>query len=210
MRKNLTWLFLALATVIMGVSFASCGGDDDNDTPNPGTGEKATEATMQTGVYVSESTLKYFDVVITDANGNSVKITSENTELVNDTVFGMNLDHYKDYMASRTNTTDNRLRLYTTSAETFKSFPVSREYKIVATPNGVVPGDEEKVYVIMYPDIKASNNTKEGSLSGLNFSGSYTSIGAITGKNWDKVKTFNKSVKYTLEKADNVSGSING
>lgn len=200
---------MAMATVVMSVSFASCG-DDDDDPITPDAGTTATEATFQSGVYVSETTLKYFDVEVTDGDGNVTKLTLDNTELVTDTVFGLNVNDYKFWMASSTNATDNRLRLYVTNNETLKNFPVTKTFSITATPNGVVPAEGEKVNVTFYPDFNTTNNSRESAWIKYGVSGSYTSIDGISASKWDKVTTLKKSLSITFEKANAISGSIKG
>lgn len=200
---------MAMATVVMSVSFASCG-DDDDDPITPDAGITATEATFQSGIYVSENTLKYFDVEVTDGDGNVTKLTLDNTELVTDTVFGLHVSDYKYYMASTTNATDNRLRLYVTNNETLKNFPVTKTYSIVATPNGVVPAEGEKVDVTFYPDFITTNNSRESGWIKFGVSGSYTYIKGLSASKWDKVTSFKKSISITFEKANAISGSFKG
>ena len=206
MKKSFKWLFMALATVALSVSFASCG-DDDADTPTPSK-KPATEATMQAGVYVTETTLKYYDVVITDKDGNSTQITSENTEVVTDTVFGINRVKYVSEfkLPLRTNATDNRLRLYTTEKEVLKNFPVNRKYTIVATPKTVGPSADEKVYCIVTPDVAVENNSVDSAWDHFNINAMYVFIGNYT--DWSKARVLTKTIDITFNKADQIDDSM--
>lgn len=199
-----------IVTLVMGVSLASCGDDDDENGggSNP-PGKYATEAYLQFGVYVSESTLKYFNVAVTDADGNNIAdITLDNTTLVTDTVFGNNLDHYQGYFEDKkmTNATDNRLRLWTSDKVTIKTFPTTLTYTVTASKSGILPAEDEKVYWVTVPDVEISNN---GTLKHYGISGSYNVIGGFSGKTWDKVPTLKNISTITFNAADDVTGTLN-
>lgn len=200
-----------IVTLVMGVSLASCGDDDDENGggSNP-PGKYATEAYFQFGVYVSESTLKYFNVAVTDADGNNVaNITLDNTTLVTDTVFGNYRARYKSFFEDKnmTNATDNRLRLWTSDKATIKTFPTTLTYKVAAsTKSDVVPADGEKVYFNLVPDVEISN---DGTLKHYGVSASYNVIGGFSGKTWDKIPTLKNTTTITFNAADDVTGTIN-
>ena len=210
MKKNFKWLMMFIMTLVMGVSLASCG-DDDNENgggSNP-PGKYATEAYFQFGVYVSESTLKYFNVAVTDADGNNIAdITLDNTTLVTDTVFGDNLERYKNFFnySGMTNATDNRLRLWTSDKSTIKNFPTTLTYTVTASKSGVVPAEGEKVYLVNIPDVVISN---DGTLKHYGVSGNYSVMGGLSGKTWDKIPTFKNTTTITFDAADDVTGTIN-
>lgn len=207
---------MAVATVALSFSITSCGGDDnngDNDpcvTP-PSSDDTATEATYQAGLYVSEDMMKYFDIVVTDQNGNATKLTTENTELVTDTVFGFKLDKYRRYMQeSNLNATDNRLRLYTTEKATVKTFPYAESYSYTATPHSEAPAEGTKIDVVVFPDVDITNNSKTGRwyIQG-EYDDGYRFIKGIAASRWDTVKTLKGSMNIELKNANTVSGEIN-
>lgn len=210
MKKNFKWLMMFIMTLVMGVSLASCGDDDDENGggSNP-PGKYATEAYLQFGVYVSESTLKYFNVAVTDADGNNIAdITLDNTTLVTDTVFGDNLGRYKNFFnySGMTNATDNRLRLWTSDKSTIKNFPTTLTYTVTASKSGVVPAEDEKVYLVNIPDVVIGN---DGTLKHYGVSGFYNVMGGLSGKIWDKIPTFKNTTTITFNAADDVTGTIN-
>lgn len=210
MKKNFKWLMMFIMTLVMGVSLASCGDDDDENGGGSNPPSKyATEAYFQFGVYVSESTLKYFNVAVTDADGNNIAdITLDNTTLVTDTVFGRNLDHYEDFFKDKnmTNATDNRLRLWTSDKSTIKKFPTTLTYTVAASKSGVVPAEGEKVYLVTVPDVEISN---DGTLKRYEVSGNYSVMGGFSSKTWDKIPTLKNISTITFNAADDVTGTIN-
>lgn len=191
---------------LLAVSVSSCG-DDDNDTPTP-SASKGTTMNVQPAVYVSANTLKYFNVTLTDANGNNVQLTEQNTEKVSVMDFGYCMQLQNTGKSFYQTITDNgdEVRLYKSSTSTFKSFPSNMSFKVNATLNGTVPEDG-KMNLIVLADVKLT--TDASAMDGLNISSSQNTT---TGINYNsyiaKYTGKTVSVDLTVNSANSVTGSV--
>lgn len=88
MKSKILSVLVGMAMIVAGVTFTSCGDDDDNIVPT----SKATTATVQPSVYVAEDMLTYYDVTVT-VDGTAVTLTKDNT--TSETELGYPLRKYK-------------------------------------------------------------------------------------------------------------------
>ncbi len=105
MNNKFFSILIAMAMVVVGLTLASCG-DDEDETVKPN--DKATEAYLTPTFYVSEAMMDYFDATCT-IDGKTVTLTKDNTVADKITVEGITFN----------------LRKYTWDAKTFKTFPSS-------------------------------------------------------------------------------------
>lgn len=136
---------------LMALSITSCESDD----------EDSAIVNAQPGVYVSTSTLKFFDVKFTDDLGNETQLTTKNTKVVSEPTLGFNAAKIKEATKSRSDYKDE-LRVFTASKEGWNRFPVSYAFKVSAHPKqNVTPAEDEKpCYVILLDmDMKANGES---------------------------------------------------
>ncbi len=195
MKKNflsMKSISMILLSCLFSVCLASCGGDDNGNEPSPEPSKKATQASAQVGVYVTTSTLDYFDVVITDANGKTQTITKENTTVMQDVTFGVILSRaeaWKQIVVSLVKQNNAELRLFKMPSETYTSFPVSKTYKVTATANGKTPAATDKVVLMTVLEADAANNSSDGAWNSFGVTGSFSAGTAISGSRWEKFIT---------------------
>lgn len=183
---------MVLLSCLFSVCLASCGGDDNGNEPSPKPSKKATTASAQVGVYVTTSTLDYFDVVIADASGKTQTITKENTTVMQDITFGAFLPAAsvsKAMVLNMVKQNDTELRLFKMPSETYTTFPVTLTYNITATANGKTPAATDKVLLMTVPEAEVKNNSSDGSFDQLGTSGIFSAGSAISGSRWEKFIT---------------------
>lgn len=185
--------FLSMASASMivlaclfAVCVTSCGDDDDNDSPQIPQKGKATETSSQGYVYVSESVLKFYDVKLTDAKGNTTTLTLENTKAV-ESYEGYSVKLSQGVLVFGASTHKQQVRYYTTDKQTFTSFPSPElNYTVVATPNGQTPGESDKVWPLLIVDAAIANNNPDGNAFSGSSSSAISNPGAIPASNWEK------------------------
>ncbi len=165
-NKNITKMkksaLLFNAMLIAGaatIGFTSCG-DDDNDSPKTDPVKKATTATVQGGFYVTASEMKYMDIYVIDANGDSTLLTTSNTTVNNNMSFGNVYKMSYTTSASAIANNGDEARLYTFSVETIKTFPKKLTYEVAAKPNGNQPSDNENIVILYAPALNIQNDAE--------------------------------------------------
>lgn len=152
MKKTILSLCVMAVACLTAMSFISCG--DDNDDPKVPETPKATEVKVEPVVYVTASTLKYFDVELKDASGKTIAITTDNTvatsasDIVGAPLFsaaraliGATLKKYPS----------ETLRAYKMPTENFKSFPQTLSYSVKATAKSIEFAEGDKINVLAQP-----------------------------------------------------------
>lgn len=185
--------FLSMASASMivlaclfAVCVTSCGDDDDNDQPQIPQKGKATEASSQGYVYVSESVLKFYDVKLTDAKGNTTTLTLENTKAV-ESYEGYSVKQVKGILVVGATNAKQQVRYYTTDKQTFTSFPSPElNYTVVATPNGQTPGESDKVWPLLVVDADIKNNNPNGDAFSGASAAMISSPGTISSAKWEQ------------------------
>lgn len=143
MKSRILSVLVAMAMVVAGVAFTSCGGDDDDIVPV----SKATIATVQPSVYVAEDMLNYYDITVT-VDGSEVALTKDNTTGVTDLGF--------------------KFRKYKPAASVFKTFPTKMTVVAhCAKKSSVELSDMDDSDYSMYVTADYSNDNKNnvGALS---------------------------------------------
>lgn len=156
--KKLFYSFSILCMLVfaslMVLSVTSCESDD----------EDSARVNAQPCVYVSTSTLKFFDVKFTDDLGKETKLTTKNTKVVSEPTLGFNVAKIKDATKSLSDYKDE-LRVFTAGKTAWNRFPVSYAFKVSARPKeNVTPAQDEKTcYVILMDmDLKANGESWNG------------------------------------------------
>lgn len=94
MKSKFLSILVAMAMVVAGVAFSSCG--DNNDDPVQPTVNKT--ATLQPEVYFGEDMLNFYDITVT-IDGKAVVLTKDNTQSANPL---LSLIKYRKYQADAT------------------------------------------------------------------------------------------------------------
>lgn len=143
MKSRILSVLVAMAMIVAGVAFTSCGGDDDDIVPV----SKATTATVQPSVYVAEDMLNYYDITVT-VDGSEVALTKDNTTGVTDLGF--------------------KFRKYKPAASVFKTFPTKMTVVAhCAKKSSVELSDMDDSNYCLYVTADYSNDNKNnvGALS---------------------------------------------
>lgn len=199
-------MFISCAATLC---LTSCGDDDDNNPVIPE--DKATAVEMQTGVYVAENVINYFDVVLTAPDGTQVTLTTENTTVDNNLSFGSVAKDEKVLFTSDISNTKTKARLYKFDKSTITSFPASCEYKMSAkAKSNVTPTENDKFTIGVVWASEVKNNSKTNKWDRYALHNSSTSA-VLSGKKWDEIKTndnlFNHTLKLEFANATSMSGS---
>ena len=200
---------MIIFSCLLAMSVSSCGDDDEGNSPKPQP-NPATTVTVQTAAYLATNTLKFFDMYMVDPNGDSTKITLDNTEVVTKYDFGRVADSYKLTIETYAKKYGFEMRIYKHNTKTLKSFPAKATYKIVGKPNGTAPEPTEKVSISIIPDVKLSNNTDIWTHRSIS-TAIHTS--APIDYNWDEYvassySRLESNINLTFDSAQEVSGSV--
>lgn len=163
MKKKTILSFCIFAfACVMSACLVSCGGDDDDPTPTPTPTpdqKKATTVTLTAEYYTTTKTLNYFNVTVTDPDGNIIELTADNTAKVtvtddgNESVDLKQLNRYAEKYS-------DELRVYKLNAQTFTSFPKNFNLTITAKPKDVTPAEGESIVCLLQPMASAVNDVK--------------------------------------------------
>lgn len=207
-KKTILSICMFAFACMMSVCLASCG--DDNDDPKVPEPTKATSIKFSPYVYVTESTLKYFDVDVTDASGTTTRISLDNTTAASSKLYG----YSSIYLAAKDVLTaffgdklSNNLRVYALSAETFKTFPQAKQYTVKYHYNGTQIADNDKVY--LFAELMADIESNTGGFDKCKGS-LFASITQISKqKDLDKLAnlTFTNISNFNFENASSIEYS---
>ena len=187
-KNTIKVLAAACVALISIVSFTACSNDDDND--NKPSKKEATEATVMAEVYTTAFTLKYFKVEATDASGNTVELTTQNT-----TEAAAFPKVYKMTADLNPSANGDKLLKYSFGKETFKSFPKSMTYTATITARDQKPADGEKIIVTAVPVLTLANNAAGGSAWSVSNQQLSLNLTTISASSWDKyVASFPRKV----------------
>lgn len=207
---SLSRLGMLTFSCLLAMSVASCGDDDGDNQNEPPKKPEATTVNVQPAAYMATNTLKYFDLYMVNQQGDSTKITLDNTEVVTKAGFG-HLTETNEPLFNRYVEKNNfEMRIYKHSEETLRSFPANLTYKIVGKPNGTTPDASDKVGISIFPDVKFSNNTNTWSHISIGaMTATYTSI---SGSKWEEFTTSSYSkleheIQLTFTSAQDASGN---
>lgn len=150
--KKLFYFFSSFCMLVfaslMALSVTSCESDD----------EDSARVNAQPCVYVSTSTLKFFDVKFTDDFGNETKLTTKNTKVVSNPTLGFNVTKIKDMTKSLPDYKDE-LRVFTAGKAGWNRFPASYSFKVSAHPKeNVTPAQDEKPCYVLLLDMNLEAN----------------------------------------------------
>lgn len=140
-------LFMLVLVCMMALSVTSCDTDEDTARIN-----------AQPCVYVSTSTLKFFNVKYTDDFGNETVLTTKNTKVVSNPTLGFNAAKIKETTKSLSDYKDE-LRVFTGDKMGWNRFPASYAFKVSASPKqNVVPAKDEKPCYVILLDMDMNSN----------------------------------------------------
>ena len=172
MKSRILSVLVAMAMIVAGVAFTSCGDDDDDIVPV----SKATTATVQPSVYVAEDMLNYYDITVT-VDGSEVTLTKDNTTGVTD--LGYNLRKYKP------------------AASVFKAFPTKMTVVAQCAKKSTVElSDMDDTDYCLYVTADYSNDNKDN-VSALSVSSRYLFSAGLHYTKMDE-ETLNSFINRTI------------
>ena len=182
MKSRILSVLVAMAMVVAGVAFTSCGGDDDDIVPV----SKATIATVQPSVYVAEDMLNYYDITVT-VDGSEVALTKDNTTGVTDLGF--------------------KFRKYKPAASVFKTFPTKMTVVAhCAKKSSVELSDMDDSDYSMYVTADYSNDNKNN-VGALSVTSQYLYSAGLLYTKMDE-ETLNSFINRTITATYTMSSAI--
>ncbi len=190
MKKKVFSILFGMAMVAAGLTFASCGGDDDNTGGSETGGLKpAGKATIAYGtpvVLISEDMLNYFDATCI-VDGQAVTLTKDNTTAF-DTI---------------RNERTYRLRKYTGPTRTYTKFPtITTLAEHITVKEGVDLNTIGRLDVAFSAYNEYTNNNVKHDMT--SFSGKY---GEFFGKGLDMSKVSDRFKDITLQSNDTLKSA---
>lgn len=201
------WGMIAFSC-LLAMSVASCGDDDNNEASKPK--PTATTATVQPAAYMETNLLKYFDLYMVDSNGDSTKITLDNTEVVQNADYGSISVTYRRLFKMTMESNNMEMRIYKHNVDEVKNFPTSLNYKLVGKANGIKPSDSEKVNLAFLPEAKFTNNTNS-EWDRLDVNTMVSTSTVVSGSKWDAImQKMNSKIEHTIKLNFNSAVDITG
>lgn len=198
-KKAFKFFAFACMACVALTTITACGDDDD---PTPSKKKTATEVTVAPTFYTTALTLKYFKVEVTDGDGNTIELTTENTKEVN----SFPMAFYALLLEPKS--ANDTYRVYTGAKSTYKSFPVEKKYVMTTTPRSLTP--TESFNFIASPVLELTNDAQESDLKIDKLTSVVTT--SISAKNWDSyIERYPKKIAtLSMTLTDASRGKISG
>lgn len=196
MNSKFYSFLIGMVLMIAGVTLTSCSDDDNNNSTS-----KATKATAQPVVYITDDMLTLYDVTCT-VDGKTVTLTKDNTVATSQQKIGVYTYNYD-------------LREYKIPATTYTKFPSSMEVTTSAKVKSNVNLQEVDKFnfcLCLSMNLTNDNDSKWSSVAETIRISMHNNVRgtSLYGSYLEKYNDVTKSASLTFTSADNFSLSYTG